>query len=95
MTTITTTTTVTVPPNTFQVQYWYFGVTVNLIILCIILGFYMQNTHERIGSDGFIFMGLIGLLVGGIVALLMNVYPWEIIAVEFLILIVYIIRQKG
>ena len=89
------TTTVTVPPTVFQVQYWYFGVTVNLIILCIIVGFYMQKADAQIGSDSFIFVTLLGAFLGSIVSLLMNVYPWEVPAVIFGLLIVYIVRLRG
>jgi Ca2+/Na+ antiporter len=91
----TVTTIVTVPPDTFQVQYWYFGVTVNLIILCVIVGYYMQNTNEQIGSDSFIFITLLGTFLGSLVALFMNVYPWEVPAVIFGLLIVYIVRFRG
>jgi hypothetical protein len=91
----TTTTIVTVPPTTFQVQYWYFGVTVNLIIMCIIVGYYMQNSRAEIGSDSFIFVTLLGAFLGAIVSLLMNVYPWEVPAVIFGLLIVYIVRLRG
>lgn len=89
------TTTVTVPPTVYQVQYWYFGVTVNLIILCIIVGFYMQKSDAVIGSDSFIFVTLLGAFLGSIVSLLMNVYPWEVPAVIFGLLIVYIVRLRG
>jgi hypothetical protein len=91
----TTTTMVTVPPTVFQIQYWYFGVTVNLVILCIIVGYYMQNSRAEIGSDSFIFVTLLGTFLGSIVALLMNVYPCEVPAVVFGLLIVYIVRMRG
>ena len=89
------TTLVTVPPTVYEVQYWYFGVMVNLIILCIIVGFYMQNARAEIGSDSFIFVTLLGAFLGSIVSLLMNVYPWEVPAVIFGLLIVYIVRLRG
>lgn len=89
------TTIVTVPPTVFQVQYWYFGVTVNLIILCLIVGFYMANAKVEIGSSSFIFVTLLGAFLGSIVSLLMNVYPWEVPAVIFALLIIYIIRLRG
>lgn len=91
----TLTTIVTVPPTTYQVQYWYFGVLVNLIILCIIVGFYMQNAKVEIGSDSFIFVSLLGAFLGSLVSLFMNVYPWEVPAVIFALLIVYIVRLRG
>ena len=92
---VTTTTTITVPPTVFDVHYWYFGVTVNLIILCIIVGFYMQKADAVIGSDSFIFVTLLGAFLGSIVSLLMNVYPWEVPAVIFGLLIAYIVRLRG
>lgn len=95
MVTSITTTIVTVPPTVFQVQYWYFGVTVNLIILCVIVGFYMSNARAEIGSDSFIFVTLLGAFLGSIVSLLMNVYPWEVPAVIFGLLMIYIIRLRG
>lgn len=94
-TTTTMTTTVTVPPTVYQVQYWYFGVTVNLIILCIVVGWYMHHAKVEIGSDSFIFVTLLGAFLGSLVALLMNVYPWEVAAITFLLLIVYIVRLRG
>ena len=92
---VVSTTTVTVPPTVYQVQYWYFGVTVNLVILCIIVGYYMQNSKAEIGSDSFIFVTLLGAFLGSIVSLLMNVYPWEVPAVIFGLLIIYIVRLRG
>ena len=91
----TTTTVVTVSPTVFDVHYWYFGVTVNLIILCIIVGYYMQNAKTEIGSSSFIFVTLLGAFLGSIVSLFMNVYPWEVPAVIFGLLIIYIVRQRG
>ena len=93
--TLTSTTTVTAPPIPYQIQYWYFGVTVNLIIMCVIVGYYMQNSRAEIGSDSFIFVSLLGAFLGSIVSLLMNVYPWEVPAVIFALLIIYIIRMRG
>jgi len=95
MTTSTITTTITVPPDFFDVHYWYFGIFVMFCVVGIIDSIYMDRTGSSLNSDSFILINFLGLFIGSIISLFLNVIPFTVPLVIFGLFIVYIWRFRG
>ena len=92
---ITTTTIVTTPPNMLDIHYWMFGMFVTFGVTAFLLGALTMKAGVQVGSDTFIMMTLIGMFVGSLVALMMNMLPWLVPIGFFLVLLVYFMRLRG
>ena len=91
----TITTIVTVPPSVFDIHYWMFGMFVTFAITALLLGVLIAKTNLVILSDTFIITALIGMFVGSLLALFMNVLPFIVPIVIFVSLLLYMWRGRG
>lgn len=83
-----------VPPQALDIRYWYFGFFVIMLFVFLIDGFAIQN-GVQIGSDTFIYLTLIGLFIGGLMATLLDVMSWIMPVTMVLILVVYTWRTRS
>ena len=93
-TTVTITTAVTVPPDIFDIHYWYFGLAVTLCITALVDGMLVSRFNIAIGDDIFIIGTLFGAFVGSIISLLFNVIPWEVPISIFFVMFLYFWRGR-
>ena len=93
--TISTTTTATavIAPTTNSLLYWFFGFVSLLIPPATLVGI-RANQRGSTSSDDFIPLILIGLFVGSLLGLVLNVLPWEFLVAFGGILVLYVIRSR-
>ena len=85
----------TLPPNNFDLHYWLFGILVMLSVTALLDGYLVSRTNIAIGSDTFIFTSLIGLFVGSLIGLIINILPFYITIVMFALVVIYVWRGRG
>lgn len=83
-----------IPPQPLDIRYWWAGFTVTLIIAFLILGFAVSR-GIAIGSTPFIYIMLIGLFVGSLVATLLTIMTWILPVTIFVALIGYAWRTRS
>ena len=93
--TVTTTTTATavIAPTTNSLLYWFFGFVSLLIPPATLVGIRANQSGTTSGED-FIPLILIGLFVGSLLGLVLNVLPWEFLVAFGGILVLYVIRSR-
>jgi hypothetical protein len=91
--TVTTTTTATavLAPTQESLLYWFFGFVALLVPPATLVGI---RANSGSGGEDFIPLILIGLFVGALLGLILNVLPWEFMVVFGAILALYVIRGR-
>jgi hypothetical protein len=91
--TVTTTTTATavLAPTQESLLYWFFGFVALLLPPATLVGI---RANSGSGGEDFIPLILIGLFVGALLGLILNVLPWEFLVVFGAILALYVIRGR-
>ena len=92
-TTTTTTATAVIAPTTNSLLYWFFGFVSLLIPPATLVGIRANQGGTTSGED-FIPLILIGLFVGSLLGLILNVLPWEFLIAFGGILVLYVIRSR-
>lgn len=93
--TVTVTSVATVPPDLFDIHYWYFGLAVILIVTMFVDGLLVERFHVTVGSDFFIIGTLFGSFIGSLIALFFNVIPSIVPIADLGIMILYFVRFRG